>query len=182
MESSKSEIISSSSMSLKNNRKKITAADQQQLPKSIFNFNRGQLFRVAPNQMMTDLQQILKNLNIQSNLVESQFLLQCQCPYSVWSKFINSSSSSSQDKRKSASLSTNDSTTTSNNNFAVTTVLKFNVMIYEARWAGGKIGFKVREDNAGQENAAISFYIKQVLKNISNCLLTDVEHLYQSAA
>jgi hypothetical protein len=127
--------------------------------------------------MMTDLQKVLLELNIQSTIIESQFLLACQCPYSIWFRFINSSpaTTTTAEKRKSAVFFQQD------NDKSMSVLLKFNVMVYEARWAGGKIGFKVRENNDQHENAAISFYIKQVLKNISNTLLYEIDHLYSSS-
>lgn len=122
------------------------------------------MFRATPDQMMTVLQKVLQKLNIQSRQSE-QFTLRCQCSYSVWSKFINNTG----DK----SLIRDDFIENDPSN------LEFNVMIYEARWAGSKIGFKVKDDDYYQ-NATLNLYIKQISKNIYNRLLNEIGHIYHS--
>lgn len=153
-------------------------------PKTIFNFNRGHLFRVTPEKMMRDLQQVLASHDIQvKSSADEQFTLECQCPYSVWSKYIHLSH---HQRKQSQQFGSNDESiirddeSTSNTTESKLAVLNFNIMIYEARWAGGKIGFKVKEDQF-QQNAALSFYIKQVLKNLYNCFLNEISHPNHSA-
>jgi hypothetical protein len=155
MTTSKSEIITTNS-----SKKKLDH------PKSMFNFNRSHLFRVTPEKMMRDLQLVLASHDIEvKESSTEQFTLECQCPYSVWSKYIHLSH---HQRKQDESMIRDDEP----KNLAL---LTFTVMIFEARWAGGKIGFKVKQDEH-QQNAALSFYIKQVLKNLYHCFLNEISH------
>lgn len=139
-------------------------------PKSIFHFNRAHLLRVTPEQMITGLQKVLQNLNIHSRQSE-KFTLRCQCSSAVWTRFINTSSVATDE-----SLIRDDAFVENDPNN-----LEFNIMIYEARWAGGKIGFKVKEDDF-YSSTTINLYIKQISKNIYNCLLNEIGHIYHSTS
>lgn len=118
--------------------------------------------------MMTSLQKVLKNLKIQCNETEL-FTLRCQCSSAVWTRFVNSSISARDE-----SLVRDDVVYADDPNN-----LEFSVMVYEARWAGGKIGFKIKDDE-NYANVTIQLYIKQISKNIYNSLLNEIGHIYHS--
>ncbi|KAI9269595.1 kinase-like domain-containing protein, partial [Helicostylum pulchrum] len=127
-------------------------------PKSLFHFNRAQLFRITPDKLMTDLQKVLQQLQVETKAIE-QFTLQCSCVQSVWSKFIKPNDDRSRH-----------------------IVLEFTVMVYEARWAGGKIGFKVKEEQHQHNNVLVGLYTKRVLKSINSILLNEIGHLYHEVS
>ncbi|OBZ90889.1 Protein kinase kin1 [Choanephora cucurbitarum] len=126
-------------------------------PKSFFNFNRGHLFRVTSMQIMIDLQQVLDQLHIPfSNSTADQFTFHCVCPHSVWKHYVTLSPEETQ-------------------NIPDYGDLKFSVMVYEARWAGHKMGIKVKEHD---EHNTHNFYTKQILRNINHALLGQFEKMY----
>lgn len=143
MESSKSEVIQSSKKKPSTNN-----------PKSLFHFSRGHLIRTTATQMMTDLVHVLEQLDIDISAKE-QFQFTCRCAYRVWSKYLQEGDA---DKIP---------TTTSNNSNQHGDI-KFLVMIYEARWAGGKMGIKVKDIDDS------NFYTKQVLRNIYHAILSGI--------
>ncbi|KAI8642111.1 kinase-like domain-containing protein [Parasitella parasitica] len=146
LQCSKSELIQSS-------KKKSNANN----PKSLFHFNRGHLIRITPTQMMTDLTYILEQLDIEI-LGKEQFQFICRCTYRIWSKYLQEGG---HDK---ISIHAGNS----NNHHGD---LKFVVMIYEARWAGGKIGIKLKDMDDG------NLYTKQVLQNIYHAILSGINSL-----
>ncbi|OAC99420.1 hypothetical protein MUCCIDRAFT_157206 [Mucor lusitanicus CBS 277.49] len=152
METSKSELIQSSSSS----RKKSISSN----PKSLFHFNRGHLIRITPTQMMTDLVRVLEQLDIDI-LAKEQFQFHCRCSYPVWSKYLQDGHSNLSDKAH------------NNNQHAD---LHFLVMIYEARWAGGKMGIKVKDVDDG------NFHTKQVLRNIYHAILSDINSIQKRSS
>ncbi|KAI8365063.1 kinase-like domain-containing protein, partial [Choanephora cucurbitarum] len=126
-------------------------------PKSFFNFNRGHLFRVTSMQMVIDLQQVLDQLHIPfSNSTADQFTFHCVCPHTVWKHYVTLSSEETH-------------------NIPDYGDLKFSVMVYEARWAGHKMGIKVKEHD---EHNTHNFYTKQILRNINHALLGQFEKMY----
>lgn len=156
LKSSKSEVVPSFKSKKRN--------DQ---PKSLFHFNRAQLFRVSPDKLMTDLEKVLQQLKIQTKRTD-QFTIRCLCPYLVWSKFIKPSQTLEEQQ-----LQQPDEPFMHDH----LSVLEFTAMVYEARWAGGKIGFKLKEDHY-QHNALLGLHAKQVMKSINNILLNEIGHLY----
>ncbi|EPB90651.1 CAMK/CAMKL/KIN1 protein kinase [Mucor circinelloides 1006PhL] len=152
METSKSELIQSSSSS----RKKSISSN----PKSLFHFNRGHLIRITPTQMMTDLVHVLEQLDIDI-LAKEQFQFHCRCAYPVWSKYLQDGHNSNSDRAHNSNQHGD---------------LKFLVMIYEARWAGGKMGIKVKDTDDG------NFYTKQVLRNIYHAILSDVNRIQKRSS
>lgn len=95
-------------------------------PKSKFQFNRGQLFRIEPRTMIDLLLDATYRLRIEALPTQDEFKLKC--------------------------------TTQS--------LLEFHIVVYEARWAGGKIGFKLKDENSNHKHA---------LRDLYQLLLTDVE-------
>ncbi|KAG2231562.1 hypothetical protein INT48_002978 [Thamnidium elegans] len=160
LKSSKSEVVPS-------NKKK------SEHPKSLFHFNRAQLFRVTPDKLMTDLQKVLQQLQVQTKTIE-QFTLQCSCLQSVWAKFIKPSQSLEENQTDESFMADDDRSRH--------IVLEFTVMVYEARWAGGKIGFKVKEEQHLHNNVLVGLYTKRVLKSINNILLNEIGHLYHEVS
>ncbi|CEP15490.1 hypothetical protein [Parasitella parasitica] len=146
LQSSKSELIQSS-------KKKSNANN----PKSLFHFNRGHLLRITPAQMMTDLTHVLEQLDIDI-LSKEQFQFICRCTYRIWSKYLQEGS---HDKVPTQASSGNDHHGD----------LKFVVMIYEARWAGGKMGIKVKDMDDG------NLQTKQVFRNIYHAILSKINNL-----
>jgi hypothetical protein len=147
LKSSKSEHV----QSIKTHKKStsITSAT----PKSLFQFNRGHLFRLAPQQMMADLLHVLGLLSIEYDTTAEQFTLNCHCDHSVWTKY------ALQQEIVTKQID----------------VLRFTVMIYEARWAGGKIGIKVKEvDDASNPS---NLYTKQVLRNVYHAIVKEIENI-----
>jgi hypothetical protein len=145
MESSKSE----SAQFTKMHKKSLSTSTAT--PKSLFQFNRGHLFRLAPQQMMTDLLHVLSFLGIEYDTAVEQFTLNCHCNHAVWTKY------ALQQEIVTKQID----------------VLWFNVMIYEARWAGGKIGIKVKEVDDVSNSS--NLYTKQVLRNIYHAIVKELE-------
>ncbi|GAN06410.1 hypothetical protein MAM1_0122d05892 [Mucor ambiguus] len=152
METSKSERIQSSSSP----RKKSISSN----PKSLFHFNRGHLIRITPTQMMTDLVHVLELLGIDI-LAKEQFQFRCRCAYPVWSKYLQEGNSNNSDKAHNSNQHGD---------------LQFLVMIYEARWAGGKMGIKVKDVDDG------NFHTKQVLRNIYHAILSDINYIQKRSS
>ncbi|KAI9363150.1 kinase-like domain-containing protein [Pilaira anomala] len=158
LKSSKSEVVPSFKSKKRNDH-----------PKSLFHFNRAQLFRVSPDKLMTDLEKVLQQLKIQTKRTD-QFTIRSLCPYLVWSKFIKPSQTLEDQQQ----LQQQPDEPFMHDHLSV---LEFTVMVYEARWAGGKIGFKLKEDHY-QHNALLGLHAKQVMKSINNILLNEIGHLY----
>ena len=104
--------------------------------------------------MMTDLVHVFKQLDIDI-LAKEQFQFNCRCAYRVWSKYLQEGGS---DK---VSATTSNSSNQHGD-------IKFLVMIYEARWAGGKMGIKVKDIDDS------NLYTKQVLRNIYHAILSGI--------
>ncbi|KAI8377263.1 hypothetical protein BD560DRAFT_53062 [Blakeslea trispora] len=129
--------------------------------KSFFNFNRGHLFRVTPTQMIVDLQQVLDQLHIPfSSSTADQFTFHCVCPHAIWKQYVT--------------LPSDEPTNQKVPDYGD---LKFSVMVYEARWAGHKMGIKVKEHD---EHNTHNFYTKQILRNINHAVLDEIEKMYNS--
>ncbi|KAK4514892.1 Squalene epoxidase [Mucor velutinosus] len=152
MVTSKSELIQSSSSS----RKKSISNN----PKSLFHFNRGHLIRTTPTQMMTDLVHVLEQLDVDI-LAKEQFQFHCRCAYPVWSKYLQEGNSNNSDKAHNSNQHGD---------------LQFLVMVYEARWAGGKMGIKVKDVDDG------NFHTKQVLRNIYHAILSDINSIQKRSS
>lgn len=122
-------------------------------PKSLFQFNREHLFRLAPQQMMIDLLHVLSLLGIDYSTTAEQFTLSCRCDHSVWAKHPHQ-----------VEMATNH-----------IGVLEFTIMIYEARWAGGKMGIKVKEVDDAPHLSHL--YSKQVLRNVYHAIVKNLEEI-----
>lgn len=107
-------------------------------PKSLFNFNRGNLFRVTPSQMMTDLELVLSKMNIQQEKSSLDlFSILCTCEYRHWILYADTEVILPKE------------------------AINFTVMVYEARWAGGRLGVKLKEaddDTGGLKDVYGSLY------------------------
>lgn len=110
--------------------------------------------------MMTDLVHVLEQLDIDI-LAKEQFQFHCRCAYPVWSKYLQDGHNSNSDRAHNSNQHGD---------------LKFLVMIYEARWAGGKMGIKVKDTDDG------NFYTKQVLRNIYHAILSDVNRIQKRSS
>ncbi|CAO3580082.1 unnamed protein product [Absidia cylindrospora] len=112
-------------------------------PTTKFHFGRGTLFRNdSARQLMVDLRHVLVAMNIavQDELVPFKYI--CQCNYPEWTKFLklqqphhamDSSSRFDSGSRWDAALDDCQQS------------FVFSVMVYQARWAQGKYGIKVKE-------------------------------------
>lgn len=99
-------------------------------PKSLFNFNRRHLFKMTTVDMMKNIQQVLLKLGIRYIPSPNEsFTLKCEL--SDWHRF----SLAAQD----ASIADYE------DEGVVDEVVQFTIMVYQARWAGGRLGVKVIE-------------------------------------
>lgn len=97
-------------------------------PKSLFNFSRRHLFKMTTNDMMKNIQQVLLKLGIRYiPSPQEQFTLKCEL--SDWSRFTSAAHAAMLDYDEGW----------------VDAVVPFTLMIYQARWAGGRLGVKVIE-------------------------------------
>ncbi|KAG2198516.1 hypothetical protein INT47_008620 [Mucor saturninus] len=93
-------------------------------PKSLFNFSRRHLFKMTTTEMLKNIQHVLLKLGIQYRLQEGYTF---KCELSDWARFTRASSIEMEDEG------------------VVDGVVCFTLMIYQARWAGGRLGVKVLE-------------------------------------
>ncbi|KAI9481415.1 MAG: kinase-like domain-containing protein, partial [Benjaminiella poitrasii] len=119
--------------------------------KSLFQFNnRGHLFRMTPNQLITELKLVLYQLDIEILSVEN-YQLNCRCnPHVV------------------ATYASKEGRVTLGEDYFV-----FFVMVYEARYAGGKIGIKVKEQQ--HHDGTHNLYSKQLLRNLYHDILSKIK-------
>ncbi|GAA5800735.1 hypothetical protein HPULCUR_006171 [Helicostylum pulchrum] len=99
-------------------------------PKSLFNFSRRHLFRMTTTDMMKNIQQVLLKLGIRYIPSPNEsFTLKCEL--SDWHRF-------SLAAHAAAIVDYEDEG-------VVDDVVQFTMMVYQARWAGGRLGVKVIE-------------------------------------
>ncbi|KAG2226649.1 hypothetical protein INT45_000996 [Circinella minor] len=135
-------------------------------PKSLFNFNRRHLFRSKPQKLMDDLNDLLWLMNIRTQQsVLEPFVLDCECDYPDWLKFLTKPSDS--DSGQSSHIETGGP---SNESDLDGEPLRFTVMIYQARWAGGRLGVKVKE--AEDETAANG--TSKIYRNLYHTILCEL--------
>lgn len=97
-------------------------------PKSLFNFSRRHLFKMTTNDMMKNIQQVLLKLGIRYiPSPQEQYTLKCEL--SDWDRFALAAHAAIIDYDEGL----------------VDETITFTVMIYQARWAGGRLGVKVIE-------------------------------------
>ncbi|GAA5809810.1 hypothetical protein MFLAVUS_003225 [Mucor flavus] len=99
-------------------------------PKSLFNFSRRHLFKMTTVDMMKNIQQVLLKLGIRYIPSPNEsFTLKCEL--SDWHRF---------------SLAAHDASIVDyEDEGVVDDVVQFTMMVYQARWAGGRLGVKVIE-------------------------------------
>ncbi|KAI7880695.1 Pkinase-domain-containing protein [Lichtheimia hyalospora FSU 10163] len=140
-------------------------------PKSLFNFNRRHLFRSTPQKLMDDLNDLLSLMSIktQQSMLEP-YVLFCECDYPDWTRFLS--------KAPTVENSTLDSTTPSGQSSRIEysdleegEPLRFTVMIYQARWAGGRLGVKVKE--AEIDEAILTSHTK-IYRNLYHIILCEL--------
>ncbi|KAL0075798.1 kinase-like domain-containing protein [Phycomyces blakesleeanus] len=167
-----------------------TSFERSSHPKSIFNFNRKHLFRLSPQQLMEDLANILMSMNVRTQPIKAEpFSLSCQCDYPEWQKFVRcpspDSGTGSLGSRFDESSSSDHNNNQNNQNNSQIPIalsplelnvdhsyrketLKFTVMIYQARWAGGRLGIKVKEAEVQSSKSVI-------YQNIYHSILYELE-------
>jgi hypothetical protein len=98
-------------------------------PKSLFNFNRRHLFKVSTGDMMKYTQQVLLKMGIR--YIPSPFeSFTLKCELSDWARY---QEFETDHEHTDEGLEYRDE------------IVKFTVMVYQARWAGGRLGVKVLE-------------------------------------
>ncbi|KAI8137445.1 hypothetical protein BJV82DRAFT_341881 [Fennellomyces sp. T-0311] len=128
-------------------------------PKSLFNFNRRHLFRSTPQKLMDDLNDLLWLMNIRTQQsVLEPFVLDCECDYPDWTKFLHRSTDG--DSGQSSNIDPDSDLEGE--------PLRFTVMIYQARWAGGRLGVKVKEAEDDTANAA------KIYRNLYHTILCEL--------
>ncbi|KAI8081383.1 uncharacterized protein BX664DRAFT_340270 [Halteromyces radiatus] len=139
-------------------------------PKSLFRFNRRHLFRVPPHHLMHYLMHLLMILNIQGQAVlEEPYTIQCSCRYSHWKRWMDGNrydvaTISDDDDEHDPQERLDDKmilNTINNNDNDQGYWLRFTILIYQARWAGGRLGIKLTE--AEEEIGGDSGYIYRSL-------------------
>lgn len=102
-------------------------------PKSLFNFNRRHLFKMTTTDMMKNIQQVLLKLSIRY-IPSPHEPYTLKCELSDWQRFTMAAHHASI-----ADYSELDEGHVEDD------VVSFTLMIYQARWAGGRLGVKVIE-------------------------------------
>ena len=98
-------------------------------PKSLFNFNRRHLFKMNTNEMMRNIQQVLLKLGIRY-IPSPHEPYTLKCELSDWQRFAMAAHTAQIDFTEDEGL---------------VDVIPFTLMVYQARWAGGRLGIKVIE-------------------------------------
>ncbi|KAF7730801.1 serine/threonine-protein kinase KIN2 [Apophysomyces ossiformis] len=131
-------------------------------PKSLFNFNRRHLFKLQPNEMMMHLMDVLSLLNIDA-VADGPFTLVCSCGYPEWTQFLQSveNESSSQEAVE----------TMADSRLIDGEPLRFTTMIYQARWAGGRLGVKVEE---AEDEVVSNVPRTKIYRNIYHTILYEL--------
>ncbi|CDH55065.1 serine threonine protein kinase [Lichtheimia corymbifera JMRC:FSU:9682] len=147
-------------------------------PKSLFNFNRRHLFRSTPQKLLDDLNDLLSLMSIktQQSMLEP-YVLFCECDYPDWTRFLS--------KAPTVENPTSDSTTTPSgqssrieySDLEEGEPLRFTVMIYQARWAGGRLGVKVKE--AEIDEAILTSHTK-IYRNLYHIILCELGKMTSS--
>lgn len=147
-------------------------------PKSLFNFNRRHLFRSTPQKLLDDLNDLLSLMSIktQQSMLEP-YVLFCECDYPDWTRFLS--------KAPTVENPTSDSTTTPSGHSSRIEYsdleegepLRFTVMIYQARWAGGRLGVKVKE--AEIDEAILTSHTK-IYRNLYHIILCELGKMTSS--
>lgn len=100
-------------------------------PKSLFNFNRRHLFKMTTTDMMKNIQQVLLKLGIRY-IPSPHEPYTLKCELSDWYRFSMAAHTAAiVDYVEDEGL--------------VDEVITFTLMVYQARWAGGRLGIKVIE-------------------------------------
>ncbi|KAI7880391.1 Pkinase-domain-containing protein [Lichtheimia hyalospora FSU 10163] len=130
-----------------------TTPSSQQQPRSLFNFNRRHLYRSTPQKLLDDLANLLWLRNVRNQPSPSDpFALTCECDYPDWTKLLKDEDI--LEDPTAAGLKGEK-------------ILRFTIMVYQARLAGGRLGVKIRE---GDESP----YAK-VFRSIGHTLLTELD-------
>lgn len=108
---------------------------------------------------MTDLRHVLVGMNIVIQNQAIPFIYVCQCDYPEWTKFMKLhtdalKTDSRIDSRWDESLDDHQQP------------LIFNVMVYQARWAQGRYGIKVKESTGG--------FPSRIYKSVQHTLEADL--------
>lgn len=143
-------------------------------PKSLFNFNRRHLFRSTPKKMMDDLNDLLWLMNIrtQQSAVDP-FTLHCECDYPDWLKFLRRP----ENMEHSTHSSRIDEPELPTDQAAQGEPLRFTVLIYQARWAGGRLGVKVKE---AEDEASNGSQRTKIYRNLYHTILFELGKIAQN--
>ncbi|KAF7725486.1 serine/threonine-protein kinase KIN2 [Apophysomyces ossiformis] len=148
-------------------------------PKSLFNFNRRHLFRLSAEKMMEDLSDLLWLMNIRIR-PDEPFTFACECDYPDWTRFLrkrtDTGSRIDTDSRWEDSQVQSVPKDLEAGSIGKET-LRFTVMIYQARWAGGRLGLKVKE--AEDQVAHTSTHAK-IYRNIYHWILYELGKTVQA--
>lgn len=132
-----------------------TTPSPQQQPRSLFNFNRRHLYRSTPQKLLDDLTNLLWLRNVRTQpLTSDPYALTCECDYPDWTKLLKD-----EDILEDPTAAGLKSEKT----------LRFTIMVYQARLAGGRLGVKIRE---GDESP----YAK-VFRSIGHTLLAELDKM-----
>ncbi|KAI8374308.1 kinase-like domain-containing protein [Radiomyces spectabilis] len=140
-------------------------------PKSLFNFNRRHLFRVRASDMMAELARLFPSLEIIAHqATDEPFTFDCVCPYPTWQKFLKILAEVDVHTQEPAGHE-NESPNAPSAMTEDREPLKFTVMIYQARWAGGRLGIKVKE---AEDEATKATLRAKAYRNIYHTLLDEL--------
>jgi hypothetical protein len=114
-------------------------------PKSLFNFNRRHLFKMTTSDMMKNIQQVLLKLDIRY-IPSPHEPYTLKCELLDWQRF------------KMAAHNAAILDYSEDDEGLVDEVVPFTVMIYQARWAGGRLGIKVIEAEEKEDKAYRHIY------------------------
>ncbi|CAO3579831.1 unnamed protein product [Absidia cylindrospora] len=136
-------------------------------PQSLFRFNRRHLFRVSPTYLMQHLLKLLALMGVQTQpYLNDPYSIQCTCRLFVLKKLTGMNDDHDQEHSDDPAMTVDDMTTTlqqsscnDNNvgeNLIGNEMPQFTIMIYQARWAGGRLGIKLYE--AEEETSDTNIY------------------------
>ncbi|KAG0166942.1 serine/threonine-protein kinase KIN2 [Apophysomyces sp. BC1034] len=150
-------------------------------PKSLFNFSRRHLFRLTPQKMMDDLTDLLWLMNIRVK-PDEPFTLTCECDYPEWTRFLRKRTETGSridtDSRwEDSQVHQISGGADLEENSINKETLRFTVMVYQARWAGGRLGLKVKE---AEDQVAHTTTHARIYRNIYHWILYELGKIVQT--
>ncbi|KAI8968257.1 kinase-like domain-containing protein [Mycotypha africana] len=140
---------------------------ENSLPRK-FNFNHHELFRTTPDYLMNHLLPQLLTHRFQVELLSTtwhKFSIDCIYPYAIWSSTLTSAVA--------VTSANNNSKHSLLNNTKMKKDVRFQVTVYEARWAGGKLGIKLKYQDTAY---------KQIMDHLYHGLLNEINNSIKKAA